>query len=348
MNKNAPGPSPVSGQDAVRTFYDHFFSAGGKDYAPHTNLRIEKAIRRILPLVRPDSVVLELGCGTGLIAEQIAALAHSGSVWACDISDHAIAVAKGRTKAPNLQFRVLDLATRFEEVISWLPKPVDLVVMVDVLEHLALSNHEIFFRQLARVLHDDSVVVLTFPSPEYQRHLRLHNPRELQIIDEIVELPHLHDVVTQNGFLIKEYSLEDVWLPNQYAHCILKRNLPIAPGADEIAIAVQEISKVIPASEKFILVDQDEWSGRLPENGNTFPFLERDGVYWGPPADDETAIRELQRLRNLGAKYLVFGSPAFWWLKHYAGFHAFLQSHHCVVFQNDRLIVFQLTVPPST
>ena len=73
------------------------------------------------------------------------------------------------------------------------------------------------------------------------------------------------------------------------------------------------------------------------------PFTEREGQYWGPPPDDETAIRELERLRDGGASHLVFAWPAFWWLEHYAGLHGHLCSRYRRVLGNSRVIVFDLS-----
>ena len=73
-----------------------------------------------------------------------------------------------------------------------------------------------------------------------------------------------------------------------------------------------------------------------------FPFLEREGEYWGPPADDTQAIHELERLRLRRASFIVFAWPAFWWMEHYKGFAEYLQSHFTSVLNNESLIVFDI------
>jgi trans-aconitate 2-methyltransferase len=333
--------TPMPESDAVRAFYNKFSSERLVNYVKNGNLRIDKALARILPLVREDSQVLEVGCGAGLVTEQIARVAVRGFVSACDISDTAIALARDRVKAGNVQFRALDIVARFEDVKDWLPKPVDLVVMVDVLEHLPLNLHETFLRDLGSVMCSESIAVLTFPSAYYQSYLRDQHPEELQIIDEIIELRHLHQVATANGFVIKHFSLEDVWLPNQYAHCVLIRAVVNYSSIDQNSIALSEIANLIPFGEKFILVDQDEWTQKTPQGRTAIPFLERGGIYWGPPADDATAMRECERLRKAGAAYIVFGSPAFWWLKHYPAFHQQLRNHASCLIENEIIVVFQ-------
>ena len=113
---------------------------------------------------------------------------------------------------------------------------------------------------------------------------------------------------------------------------------------ERLQIATREIAALIPPGDTFILVDQAEWGGQVVADRHALPFLERDGQYWGFPPDDDTAIRELARLRQLGASFIVFGWPAFWWLEHYAELHRHLRSKFRCVLNNPHLVVFELSV----
>jgi glycosyltransferase involved in cell wall biosynthesis/SAM-dependent methyltransferase len=107
--------------------------------------------------------------------------------------------------------------------------------------------------------------------------------------------------------------------------------------------AIQELTALAPAGDTLILVDENQWgSDEGIADHNVVPFLERDGQYWGPPPDDGTAVRELERLRGEGAGFIAFAWPAFWWLDHYAGLRQHLRSRHRCLLQNERLIVFDL------
>jgi hypothetical protein len=79
----------------------------------------------------------------------------------------------------------------------------------------------------------------------------------------------------------------------------------------------------------------------LPQR-RAIPFLEHLGQYWGPPADDATALRELERLRQAGASHIVFASPSFWWLDHYVGLCNHLRSLNACLLENERLVVVRL------
>jgi succinoglycan biosynthesis protein ExoV len=100
------------------------------------------------------------------------------------------------------------------------------------------------------------------------------------------------------------------------------------PWLYEMQTALEEVAAVVPSGATLILVDEDRWGGGQALRGRrTLPFLERDGRYWGLPPDSDSAIRELERLRSLGAQYLVFMRPSFWWLDFYAGFRDHLHRY---------------------
>jgi hypothetical protein len=113
-----------------------------------------------------------------------------------------------------------------------------------------------------------------------------------------------------------------------------------------VAAATEQLANLIPPDETFILVDEDAWAD--PTGADAFgsrkiPFLERDGVYWGKPADDAEAIAELERLRIAGAGFIAFAWSSFWWLEYYTKFSALLQQFTCIL-SNDRLLVFDLRI----
>jgi hypothetical protein len=97
--------------------------------------------------------------------------------------------------------------------------------------------------------------------------------------------------------------------------------------------------KAHPPGHRFILVDDGELG---VGDRRALPFLERDGRYWGPPSDDATAIRELERMRRSGADFIVFIRTSFWWLDHYAGLNRHLRSLFRCEAQTDRQIIFDL------
>ena len=62
----------------------------------------------------------------------------------------------------------------------------------------------------------------------------------------------------------------------------------------------------------------------------------------GFPKMTRSRSAELERLRRSGARFIVFGWPAFWWLAHYRKFHDYLRARFNIILRNERLVVFDL------
>jgi exopolysaccharide biosynthesis predicted pyruvyltransferase EpsI len=111
--------------------------------------------------------------------------------------------------------------------------------------------------------------------------------------------------------------------------------------------SVIDIAALVPPEESFILVDDDQLRYLLGPQTTAHHFLERDGEYWGAPPDDESAIRELEAMRDAGVRTIVFAWPSFWWLEHYASFAEHLRIHYREALRNERLVAFDLTGTPD-
>ena len=112
--------------------------------------------------------------------------------------------------------------------------------------------------------------------------------------------------------------------------------------------ARSEIISLVPTSATVVIVDEEHIRSGLPHE-RTLPFLEKNGQYWGPPADDATAIAELERMRIGGARFVVFLWTAFWWLEHYADFARYLRNHFHCLRENEFVVAFELAeaAPPD-
>jgi hypothetical protein len=116
-------------------------------------------------------------------------------------------------------------------------------------------------------------------------------------------------------------------------------------STEQLHLAIEEPLQLIPSGSQLILVDDGQWGNiRAPGAYRVLPFLEKDGVYWGPPPDDATAWRELERLWRTGASHIAFASPSFWWLEHFEEFACRLRAQFPCVVENERLVVFKLDI----
>jgi glycosyltransferase involved in cell wall biosynthesis len=111
----------------------------------------------------------------------------------------------------------------------------------------------------------------------------------------------------------------------------------------QIRAAIADIASIVPEGGSFILANQEAWANGPRIAGRARrPFLERDGLYWGPPTDDAAAIGELERQRARGERYFVIAFPHLWYLDHYHGLGDWLRAHARERLRNGRVAIFEL------
>ena len=101
--------------------------------------------------------------------------------------------------------------------------------------------------------------------------------------------------------------------------CARRHSTNVCPGNRVRYKAAEEVGRCVSPGHRFVLIDDQCLGMDETSEVRAIPFPERHGQYWGHPAGDQTAIRELNRLRQAGATFLVFAFTAFWWFDHYQG-----------------------------
>jgi SAM-dependent methyltransferase len=303
----------------------------------------------VLELIRPQSVV-DVGSGTG--------------TWLSVFNEFGIIeflgldgdwVDRNALEIPADSFLSCNLTKPFR-----LDRQFDLVVSLEVAEHLPIECAETFVDSLSR-LGDVILFSAAIPCQGGTNHVNeqwpdywvnLFKQKDYVAIDrvrdqiwqsEIVEWWYAQNII----LLIGRDSLEKYPLLKKEAETTATRKLSIVHPRSYLELhrlfkTVNEIGRLIPPRQSFILVDHDVVRSQLVNERCAIPFLERDGQYWGVPSDDDTAIRELTRLHKSGAKFLVFTWDAFWWLDYYVEFHRKLKSQYRCMLKNERLVVFDL------
>jgi trans-aconitate 2-methyltransferase len=212
--------------DQVRRFYDDFMRSRMVGYRLEPNLRLAKAIERVRPWIRDGSRVLDVGCGIGIVSEQIAKVARHGEVVGIDVSAENIWYARKTITLPNVRFLQADVLMQFHVVQGALSGPVDVVTLIDVIEHIPAEARTTLLQNLRKLMKPTAMLVITYPSPQYQRYLKSHEPEELQIIDNTIEIHDLLHEGRATGFEPFHYSLETVWRTTQYVHCVFGATAP--------------------------------------------------------------------------------------------------------------------------
>jgi len=216
----------------VREFYDEFAESVLLSDFERPNER-QDAIKALCDRFIPERArVLEIGCGAGIITAHVAKRARE--VFAVDISDNNVLIAKEFVRAANVEFEVVDVVEQAGELAS--RGPFDAVLLADVIEHIPKSGYRPLFAAIEGALATRGRVILTYPTPEYQRHLKEQAKSALQVIDEEVELSEILAIVSLKPVY---FSYRDVWHQNQYAHLVLERS----PRFDESPLARSSLAR---------------------------------------------------------------------------------------------------------
>ncbi len=112
-----------------RTFYQTFAESFAE-----TRRRLQPGVVRALGHVGPKDTVLDLGCGIGEVASELARRGHRAAYLGLDSSSTLLAIARRRTEHPQARFESVDLASA-----GWAQAQdcsVDLACMFALLHHI--------------------------------------------------------------------------------------------------------------------------------------------------------------------------------------------------------------------
>lgn len=223
--------------NTVRQYYNTFSSQTLLRDFVQLNPR-QQAIKHLCAeYLNPGLRVLEIGCGAGILTNFLSK--NAAHVTAVDISDANIAIASAYNhKRTNIRFLLQDILTDASEIEQG--KPYHFVLFADVIEHIPLEKHPQVFNLVEKILSEQGVLVLTLPTPEYQRYLKAHNPGALQVIDEEVELSH---ILTHTTLRPIYFKYQHIWLKNQYMHVVLARDTKIMPKSAQ-PIPIRMLNRV--------------------------------------------------------------------------------------------------------
>ena len=308
----------------------------------------------LLDILREASLpirrILEVGCGFGRITKLLAQRFPQAHITAVDLSPDQLTNAQSYCAGlRNITFRQYDF-------YSWEPLPgsfydYDLAVAVEVFLHQPVDS-------LLRILSNVSSVAKYIVNVDWSENWPWKTPEHVWIHDYAA-------LYRDIGFECATFLIPKKVQGKQQKLFIAGRSLPASINAMEarhrdIAVpnntingddwlkklhhAQEQLAVLLPAGSSCILVDDDQWGEEQPVAGvKTIPFLERNGLYWGPPADDDAAIADLERLRREGVEYIAFAWNSFWWLDYYKRLRSYLESRFPCLTRNDRLVVFKLS-----
>jgi SAM-dependent methyltransferase len=326
------------------------------DYSPQYYRRLKagavdsaKAIvPAVVELVRPMSVV-DLGCGTG---------AWLAEFKRCGVAD-IIGVDTTQVPTDELEIDPQDFVTTDLTEPLRLQGYFDLAISVEVAEHLPPERSEQFVETLT---HLAPVVLFSAAVPHQGGEHHINEQWPSYWVDRFAE----RGFVALDPFrrLLWERTDVDWWYAQNLVLFVQRDHVARFPAFDAETAGIQsvvhprnylhhawqnrvlrlaiDIATVTRPGETIVLVDEDQFGELYLPGRDVRPFIERRGVYFGPPSDDAQAIEEVQRMIREGAMHLAVGWPAFWSLKYYNEFAQYLDNTHFTILKNDRVIMYRL------
>ena len=224
----------------VSTYYDEYTERQIKAGISERHQRIHNKLLKFG--LKPDSKVLEIGCGVGTQTKLIAEFVTKGSIVSVDISPKSIEAAKDRLRDySNIEFFVADIAL-YDINVGY---KFDLIVLPDVIEHIPIKDHFIIFKKFNTLLKKEGVILINIPNPYYLAWTHIHNKEALQVIDQPIYTNELVNNIYPNGFYIHFLKIYEIWTNNgDYQVIVLKKQ--------ENAIDFSPIEKEITLFDKVI------------------------------------------------------------------------------------------------
>ncbi|MFM2306079.1 MAG: hypothetical protein RLZZ367_748 [Bacteroidota bacterium] len=186
--------------DEVAGFYDKEWADYEAKGLSKPNSRHRTILKNLKKAgLKPDSIVLEIGCGIGSLSGLIINYLSGGFFAGADISPQTIAFLKKKYNSPGKTDFVVTDMTNFSY-----NRKFDFIVFPDVLEHIPVEVHPLIFNTLKGLVHDNSVILINNPEPLALEWVRENRKDLLQIIDQPLHVDHFAKLAYDNAFYIEK------------------------------------------------------------------------------------------------------------------------------------------------
>jgi cyclopropane fatty-acyl-phospholipid synthase-like methyltransferase len=224
------------------------------------NERIERAWETMVHHVKQTKRSLEVGCGIGDICWRMSKQWKDSEVIGIDISDKSIEFATRLFGSEKVKFiqGVLEPGT--------LKGKFDLIVLMDVFEHIEARQRHILYSAIKDLLSDEGVVFLSFPTPKFLGWLKINSPQHIQPVDEDITIETIVEFGKATGRDVLLYKEVSVWYRGDYAHTVLGNRHGWLSQSDRVDRQVDgvkdRIRKMFSSSDKvfnFSKKERIEW-----------------------------------------------------------------------------------------
>ncbi len=205
----------------VTAFYDEYVD---RQTTIGVNRRHEAIIAWLKRFgLRPDSHVLEIGCGVGTLTQLLADALPQGFVQGFDLSPKSIAAARERLASfDNVRLAAADVLDASIE------GQYDIVVLPDVIEHIPLARHDALFGRVASWVKKNGFVLLHYPNPHHLEWYHAHHPEKLQIVDQPIHADVLLSNVYRHDLYLDYFERYSIWFrEGDYVVAVLRPSFEV-------------------------------------------------------------------------------------------------------------------------
>jgi len=207
----------MSVSSEVKQYYDSTVDGRVSDFI-NGNPRIEEAWKTVEQWAgdAPRSI-LEIGCGVGDVCWRMSLCWPDANIVGLDVSPKELETACTLFESEKVTF-VEGPLTR-----NSLQGPFDLIVLMDVYEHILPADRLELHEALEELESDECRVILSFPTPRHQERLRQHEPHLIQPVDEDVSLDVIVRLAHDLDRDLLLYQDGGVWHEGDYAYAVIGR-----------------------------------------------------------------------------------------------------------------------------
>jgi SAM-dependent methyltransferase len=219
----------------IKNYYDHHTIGKLKGFV-EGNLRVERAwltIDRWAP--KNPQRVLEVGCGIGDVCWRMQRTWAKSEVIGLDVSPKSLEIARKLFSSSKTSFIEGPLE------LGKLCGKFDLIVLMDVYEHIEIANRQSLHEALKDLRSDNGRVILSFPTPRHLAQLRQNLPEEIQPVDEDITIETIQTLAKDIDMEILLYQEVDVWHEGDYAHAVLGKRQHWTPTSHPINSRIKKI-----------------------------------------------------------------------------------------------------------
>lgn len=205
-------------KETVVSYYDEHVKFKVNDYIV-VNPRIEGAWQTLIKNVNfTPARILEVGCGIGSICNKMHKRWPNAKITGIDISTQSVAIATKLFANDKVNFiETLLTPETFNEQF-------DLIVFMDVYEHIAVEDRPTVHAAIAKLLRNKSRLFLSVPTPQNLKWCLINRPETMQPVDEHITFEVVGKLAQDTQTEVQLYDLKAIWRPADYAHIVFERN----------------------------------------------------------------------------------------------------------------------------